>query len=45
VKFLDKTSVLIIQKKLIDSFYYETGDIAKIAATYAYHLYGLKRIE
>lgn len=61
MKFVDKTSVLIIQQKLIDRyggihglrdegalesavkaaenlFYYETEDIAKLAATYAYHL-------
>jgi len=61
MKFVDKTSALIIQQKSIDRFggiqglrdegalesavnaaenrfYYETEDIAKIAATYAYHL-------
>ncbi len=61
MKFVDKTSVLIIQQKLIDRyggiyglrdegalesavkaaenrFYYETEDIAKLAATYAFHL-------
>lgn len=61
MKFIDKLSVLIIQRKSIDRFggihglrdegvlesavnaaenrfYYETEDIAKLAATYAYHL-------
>ena len=61
MKFIDKTSVLIIQRKLIDRYggihgvrdegamesaikaaenryNYETDDIAKLAATYAYHL-------
>ena len=61
MKFVDKTSVLIIQKKLIERYggihglrddgalesavnsaenryNYETEDIAKLAATYAYHL-------
>ena len=61
MKFVDKTSVLIIQQKLIEKyggihglrdegalesainaaenrFYYETEDLAKLAATYAYHL-------
>ncbi len=61
MKFVDKTSVLIIQKKLVERyggihglrdegalesavnaaenrFNYETEDLAKLAATYAYHL-------
>lgn len=61
MKFVDKTSALIIQQKLIERFggvhglrdegslesamksaenrfYYETEDIAKLAATYAYHV-------
>ncbi|MCW5959218.1 MAG: type II toxin-antitoxin system death-on-curing family toxin [Pyrinomonadaceae bacterium] len=61
MNFVDKTSVLIIQRKLIDRyggihglrdesslesainaaenrFNYETDDLAKLAATYAYHL-------
>ncbi|MGI9054795.1 MAG: type II toxin-antitoxin system death-on-curing family toxin [Pyrinomonadaceae bacterium] len=61
MKFVDKTSVLIIQKKLIERYggihglrdegalesavnaaenryHYETEDIEKLAATYAYHL-------
>lgn len=61
MKFVDKTSVLIIHHKLIERYggihglrdegalesainaaenryYYETEDIAKLAATYAYHL-------
>lgn len=61
MKFIDKTSVLIIQRKLIDRyggihglrdenalesainaaenrFNYETEDLAKLAATYTYHL-------
>ena len=61
MKFIDKTSVLIIQQKLIDRYggihgirdegalesainaaenryNYETEDIAKLAATYAFHL-------
>lgn len=61
MKFVDKTSALIIQQKLIERFggvhglrdegalesamksaenryYYETEDIAKLAATYAYHI-------
>ena len=61
MKFIDKTSALIIHHKLIERyggihglrdegalesainaaenrFYYETEDIAKLAATYAYHL-------
>lgn len=61
MKFVDKTSVLIIHHKLIERyggihglrdegafesainaaenrFYYETEDVAKLAATYAYHL-------
>lgn len=61
MNFVDKTSVLIIQKRLIERyggihglrdenglesainaaenrFNYETEDIAKLAATYAYHL-------
>lgn len=61
MKFIDKTSVLIIQQKLLDRyggihgirdenaldsainaaenrFNYETEDLAKLAATYAYHL-------
>ncbi len=61
MKFIDKTSILIIHHKLIERyggihglrdegafesaiqaaenrFYYETEDLAKLAATYAYHL-------
>ena len=61
MKFVDKASILIIQKKLIERYggihglrdegtlesainaaenryNYETEDIAKLAATYAYHL-------
>ncbi|MGI8542678.1 MAG: type II toxin-antitoxin system death-on-curing family toxin [Aridibacter sp.] len=61
MKFVDKTSVLIIQRKLIgryggihglrdenalesavnaaeNRYNYETEDLAKLAATYAYHL-------
>lgn len=61
MNFVDKTAILIIQKKLIDRYggihglrdegtlesainaaenryNYETEDIAKLAATYAYHL-------
>jgi death-on-curing protein len=61
MKFVDKTSALIIQQKSVDRFggihglrdegalesainaaenrfYYETEDIAKLAATYAFHL-------
>ena len=61
MKFVDKTSALIIHHKLIERyggihglrvegalesainaaenrFYYETEDLAKLAATYAYHL-------
>ena len=61
MKFVDKTSILIIHHKLIERyggihglrdegafesaikaaenrFYYETEDLAKLAATYAYHL-------
>ena len=61
MKFIDKTSVLIIHHKLVERyggiyglrdegafesainaaenrFYYETEDLAKLAATYAYHL-------
>lgn len=61
MKFVDKTSALIIQQKSIDRFggmhglrdegalesainaaenrfYYETEDISKLAATYAFHL-------
>lgn len=61
MKFIDKTSALIIQRKLIDRYggihgirdegalesainaaenryNYETEDIAKLAATYAFHL-------
>ncbi len=61
MKFIDKLSVLVIQRKSIDRFggmhglrdegalesavnaaenrfYYETEDVAKLAATYAYHL-------